>query len=473
MRPRTSAPGIILTATLVTTLAACGSESIGDGASAGAEPTQATAATTEPPPRSETTEPRSTEAPPTAPAPDEPDQAVPRAPAPPLEEPTGLLVDGIEPLGDGNPPGGPPKEPGRYHSYRLGTEVVFDVPEPFGLGQHGAGTIGWDLGGDRVFFLSRWGENELSTPDEWAAELLDSGWDVVETDVDPISGYAVRRFDITPTSQRESIGGVVANGALSFGDGLPRRVWVIDQDDPQPLVLGTGISSDEWSDVVDGVVASLEIGPTLDDPRNGRDPIEYGGFFSTGMAGDQYRTLLFGDTIMSLPVDATVRVSAQFLSIDAPGDFTGTTEPSVHIGAVGQLILPPDDPSAGIFASTLGESPADAAAFVAFLESLADGGLISNLREFDDTVTLLGETASAVEFDVPDGGEVGAFVSAPDGWASSELFTLFPSTTYRAWVMDLDDQVAVVMARADSANAEDLEAATEFASTVAEAFEAT
>jgi len=88
----------------------------------------------------------------------------------------------------------------------------------------------------------------------------------------------------------------VANGALSFGDGLPRRVWVIDQDDPQPLVLGTGISSDEWSDVVDGVVASLEIGPTLDDPRNGRDPIEYGGFFSTGMADDRYRTLLFGDT---------------------------------------------------------------------------------------------------------------------------------------------------------------------------------
>ena len=111
MRPRSSAPGIILTATLVTTLAACGSESIGDGASAGAEPTQAAATTTEPPPRSETTEPRSTEAPPTAPAPDEPDQAVPRAPAPPLEEPTGLLVDGIEPLGDGNPRVARPRSP--------------------------------------------------------------------------------------------------------------------------------------------------------------------------------------------------------------------------------------------------------------------------------------------------------------------------------------------------------------------------
>ena len=64
-------------------------------------------------------------------------------------------------------------------------------------------------------------------------------------------------------------------------------------------------------------------------------------------------------------------------------------------------------------------------------------------------------------------------MSAPDGWASPELFTLFPATTYRAWVMDVDDQVAVVMVRADSANAEDLEAATEFASTVANAFEAT
>ena len=472
MRPRTSAPGIILTATLVATLAACGSD--GDGASAGAEPTpsQAAATTAEPPPRVETTEPSGTEAPPTASAPDEPDEATPRTPAPPLEEPTELLVDGVEPLGDGNPPGGPPKEPGRYHSYRLGTEVVFDVPEPFGLGQHGAGTIGWDLGGDRVFFLSRWGENELSTPDEWIAELFDSGWDVVETDVEPISGYAVRRFDITPSSQRESIGGVVASGALSFGDGLPRRVWIVDQDDPQPLVIGSGISSDEWSDVVDGVVASLEVGPTLDDPRNSRDPIEYGGFFTRGTAGDQYRTLLFGDTIMRLPVDGTVRSSAQFLSLDAPGDFTGTTTPVVHIGAVGQLILPPDDPSAGIFASTLGESPADALAFVAFLESLAEQGLISNLREIDDTVTLLGETASAVEFDVPDGGEVGAFVSASDGWAGSELFTLFPATTYRAWVMDIDDQVAVVMVRADSANAEDLGAATEFAGTVANAFEA-
>jgi hypothetical protein len=350
---------------------------------------------------------------------------------------------------------------------------VFDVPEPFGLGQHGAGTIGWDLGGDRIFFLSRWGENELSTPDEWVAELFDSGWDVVETDTEPISGYAVRRFDITPTSQREAIGGVVASGALSFGDGLPRRVWIIDQDDPQPLVLGTGISSDEWSGVVDGVVASLEVGPTLDDPRNGRDPIEYGGFVTRGTAGDQYRTLLFGDTIMRLPVDGTVRSSAQFLSIDTPGDFTGTKKPVVHIGAVGQLILPPDDPSAGIFASTIGEPPADAVAYVAFLQSLAERGLISDLREIDDIVTLLGETASAVEFDVPDGGEVGAFVSAPDGWAPSELFTLLPATTYRAWVMDLDDQVAVVMVRADSANAEDLGAATEFAGTVANAFEAT
>jgi len=474
MRPRTSAPGIILTATLVATLAACGSGSDGDGASGGAEPTpsQAAATTAEPPPRVETTEPSGTEAPPTASAPDEPDEATSRTPAPPLEEPTELLVDGVEPLGDGNPPGGPPKEPGRYHSYRLGTEVVFDVPEPFGLGQHGAGTIGWDLDGDRIFFLSRWAENELSTPDEWIAELFDSGWEVVETDVEPISGYAVRRFDITPSSPRESIGGVVASGALSFGDGLPRRVWIVDQDDPQPLVIGSGISSDEWSDVVDGVVASLEVGPTLDDPRNGRDPIEYGGFFTRGTAGDQYRTLLFGDTIMTLPVDGTVRSSAQFLSLDAPGDFTGTTTPVVHIGAVGQLILPPDDPSAGIFASTLGEAPADALTFVAFLESLAEQGLISKLREIDDTVTLLGESASAVDFDVPDGGEVGAFVSAPDGWAGSELFTLFPATTYRAWVMDIDDQVAVVMVQADSANAEDLGAATEFAGTLANAFEA-
>ena len=466
MRPRTSAPSIILAATLVTTLAACGSESNGDGASAGTEPTQVAATTPEP------TESRSTETP-SASTPeelsDEPDAGAPRAPAPPLEQPTELLVEGIEPLGDGN---GPPKEPGRYHSYRLGTEVVFDVPEPFILGQHGAGTIGWDLDADRVFFLSRWGENELSTPDEWAAELLDSGWEVTETDVDPISGYAARRFDITPTTQRESIGGVVASGALGFGDGLPRRVWIIDQDDPQPLVLGAGISSDEWSEVVDGVVASLEVGPTLADPRKGREPIEYGGPFTNVTAGDQYRTLLFGDTIMSLPVEANTLSGAQFLSLDAPGDFTGTTAPVVHIGAVGQLILPPDDPSAGIFASTLGDPPADAAAFVAFLESLAENGLITNLREIGDTVTLLGETVSGVEFDVPDGDEVGAFVSAPDGWASSNFLTPFPSTTYRAGETDLDDLVAVVMVQADSANEDDLAAATEFAGTVATAFDA-
>ncbi len=470
MRPRTSAPGIILAATLVATLAACGSESNGDGASAGTEPTQVAATTPEP------SESRSTDTPSTS-APeelsDEPDEGAPRAPAPPLEQPTELLVDGIEPLGDGGVPGGPDEEPGRYHSYRLGTEVVFDLPEPFGLGQHGAGTIVGVLGDDRVFFLSRWGENELSTPDEWAAELLDSGWDVAETDVDPISGYTVRRFDITPTSPRESIGGVVASGALSFRDGLPRRVWIVDQDDPQPLVIGTAISDDEWGDVVDGVVASLEVGPTLADPRNGREPIEYGGFFTDVTAGGQYRTLLFGDTIMRLPVDATVLSAAQFLSVDVPGDFTGTTEPAVDIGAVGQLILPPDDPSAGIFASTLGDPPVDAAAFVAFLESLAEDGLITNLREIGDTVTLLGETVPGVEFDVPDGNEVGAFVSAPDGWASSNFLTLFPATTNRAWVMDLDDQVAVVMVRADSANTEDLEAGTEFAGTVANALEAT
>jgi hypothetical protein len=37
--------------------------------------------------------------------------------------------------------------------------------------------------------------------------------------------------------------------------------------------------------------------------------------------------------------------------------------------------------------------------------------------------------------------------------------------------MALDDQVAVVIARADSLNADDLRAATEFAKIVADAFE--
>jgi len=478
MRSRTYAPGIILTAALVTTLAACGSES--DGASTEAEPisTQDSATTTEPPPaeEAETTEPPATEEPTTdstaGESPDEPNEAVTRAPSPPLEEPTQLLVDGVDPLGDGGPPGTPPMEPGRYHSYRLGTEVVFSVPEPFGLGQHGAGNIGWDLDADRVFFLSRWGENEPLTPDEWVAELLDSGWEVVETEADPISGYAVRRFDITPTSQRQTIGGIEASGALNFGDGLPRRVWIIDQDDPQPLVSGTGVSSDEWSDVVDGVVASLEIGPTLDDPRNGRVPLEYGGPFWNATASDQYRTLLFGDTIMGLPVDASGIVSAQFLNIGVPGNFTGTIQPTVYLGAVGQFILPPDDPSAGIFASTLGDPPADPAAFSAFLDSLAERGLISAVRTVDDTVSLLDQTATAVEFDVPNGSEVGAFLSEPDGWTTQELFTFLPASTYRAWTVALDDQVAVVMARADSSDADDLRAATEFAKIVADGFEA-
>ena len=115
----------------------------------------------------------------------------------------------------------------------------------------------------------------------------------------------------------------------------------------------------------------------------------------------------------------------------------------------------------------------DTALKVQFLESLAERGLVSPLREIDETITLLGTTVSAVEFDVPDGGEVGAFVSAPDGWAGFETFTLFPATTYRSWAIDLDDQVAVVIARADSANTDDLGAATDFSRTVANAFETT
>lgn len=394
-----------------------------------------------------------------------------REPSPPLTGATDLLVEGITPLPDVGLPGfAPPTEAGRYHSYRLGTEIVFDVPGEFTLGQHGPGTIAWDLGADRIVFISRWGADEPLGPDEWVDELLASGWDVVESDDGSIGDHAVRRFDITPTSARETIGGVVAQGALGFGDGLPRRVWIIDQSDGLPIVVGSGLPDDEWGEYVDGVVASIELGPTHDDPRTGRDPIEYGGPFWTAEPRDRYRTLLFDDAVITLADEISGLAGGQNLSMTVPGEFTGTEPPTAAIGAVGQLILPPDNPAAGLFASTIIEAPVDAAALLDHVASLAERGLITNVRDVDTSAMVLGATTASIEFDVPAGDEVGMFLSQPDGWTALTVETLDPATTYRLWTADIGDQVAATMVRADLGNSDDLDHAAIFAETLMTSF---
>ncbi len=411
------------------------------------------------------TVPAATDPPPTAPAVSEP---APPEPSPRLIGATDLLVDGIRPLPDVGFLG--PHEAGRYHSYRLGTEIVFDVPERFDIGLHRAGSIAWDLGLDQVLFIARWNSNDALTPDEWVDELLSSDWEVSESASPDIAGYGARRFDVTATGQRQSIRGIVADGALGFGDGLPRRIWIIDQDDAQPIVIGTGISSDAWAEVVDDVVSSIELGPTVADPRVGRAPIEYGAVVWLADAGDRSRTLLFGDAVVEFATDTSGLAGGQALSIDVPGEFTSTIAPRVEIGAVGRLVLPsPEDPDAESSERAGGE-PADSAAFLDYLASLADQGVISPLRSVETSATLLGEPTSAVEFDVPGGAEVYPAVSAPDGWSALTLYTLRPARTYRLWTTDVDDQVAVVYADADVGNTTDLDQAANHAEKIMDAF---
>lgn len=487
MQHRAPTRAALLTSVLAASLAACGSSSPPSEAetvAAADSPTTvpATTSATTLATTTSATEPivdsvPVTEVAPTAPT-TPPDETTPstteppeRAPSPPLVGSTDLLIDGIMPLPDVTLPGfAPPTEAGRYHSYRLGTEIVFDVPDAFTLGQHGAGTIAWDLGADRIVFISRWGLNEPLGPDEWVDELMATDWGVVESDEGNIGGHAVRRFDITPTSQRQTIGGVAAQGALGFGDGLPRRVWIVDQAGELPIVIGSGIPDAEWSDFVDGVVASIELGPTLDDPRAGRDPIEYGGVFWTADPGASYRTLLFDDAVITFPVEISGLVAAQSLSMAVPGEFTGTERPSAAITAVGKLIFPPDDPAAGLFASTVGEPPADAAALRDHIALLAERGLVANVRDADTSAAVLGATTSAIDFDVPAGDEVGLFLSQPDGWTALEIHTLRPATSYRLWTADIGDHVAAILIRADLGNRDDLDRAGSFAEVLMASF---
>jgi hypothetical protein len=484
MTTRTRTAGTALAATLITALAACGGgNSEAESPDAGVVTTDAPAATdpvtnttAEPQPETESTDaPAATQPTTTAPTSTEPATTVPPTTEPaareataPLVGTTDLLVDGVTPFPDQDFLG--PREPDRYHSYRLGTEIVFDVPEQFNLGQHRAGSIAWDLDLDRILFISRWGENEALDPDEWINELIDSDWEVTDTDWPDISGYAVRHLDVTPTTQRESIGGTLADGALGFGDGLTRRIWIIEQDDGQPVVIGTGISSDAWAEFVEDVVSSIELGPTIDDPRVGRAPLEYGSVFWSADAAASYRTLLFDDAVVTFPNATSGLAGGQALSIDVPGGFTGTSAPRVEIGAVGELVLtPPDDPTAEASERAGGE-PADAAAFREHLASLADQGLISELRRVDTTATLLGQPTTALEFDVPGGAEVYPAVSAPDGWSGLTLYTFVPALTYRVWTADIGDQVAIVLAAADVANPTDLDQASNHAELVMAAF---
>ncbi|WP_460601804.1 hypothetical protein, partial [Escherichia coli] len=78
--------------------------------------------------------------------------------------------DGVSPLPDVAL--GATMTRGRYHSYRLGTEIVFEVPFEASLGQHRAGSIAFDDGPDRILFISRYGDDEGRTLDEWLTELL-------------------------------------------------------------------------------------------------------------------------------------------------------------------------------------------------------------------------------------------------------------------------------------------------------------
>ncbi len=429
------------------------------------DPQPVTESTTAPPTIEPTTVPPTTEPAATASSTIEP---AAREPSPPLVGTTELLVDGVSPLPDRNflgPPG-----PGRYHSYRLGTEIVFDVPEQFNLGQHRAGSIAWDLDLDRILFISRWGENEALGPDAWIDELLASEWEVAEIDWPDISGNGVRRFDVTPTTRRETIGGVNPDGALWFGDGLPKRIWLIDQSDGQPVVIGTSISTESWADFAEGVVASMELGATRPDPRNGREPIEYSGDFWSAEAGARYRTLLFDDAVVSFPDDTSGLASAQYLSFGVLGEFTGTSEPTVEIGAVGELVLPPPEDPAPDNSDRAGGPPADATDMRDHITLLADQGFISAPRTLDTAATLLGQPTTLLEFDVPNGAEVYPAVSEPDGWSATKLYTLQPGRTYRVWTVDIDDQVAIVLASADTGNIADLDQATADAETVMGAF---
>jgi hypothetical protein len=362
-----------------------------------------------------------------------------RAAAPELIGTTELLVDGATPL-----PELGSMAPGRYHSYRLGTEIVFALPFEASLGPHRAGTVAFDDGPDRILFISRYDHNESRTIDEWLTGLLDSDWDVKETPWPDISGNPVRSFDIFATPGQTGISGV---GALRVTPGTPHRIWVIDQADTEPIAIGTGLPDDEWTQRVDEIVSSIELGATIEDPRIGREPIEYGGTpFWSADAGSSYRTLLFGSTVLTAPEDIDGLAGGQSLEIGVPGDFEGLTGPSVTIAAPSGF--------------------ADASEMTGLLESLSDDGRISPLRSIDTEMSILGVAAETVEFDVPDGGEVFLFTSEPDGWSPLELFTLMPATSYQVSVADVDGQVAVAIARADEGFPADLATASQFLSQV-------
>ena len=366
----------------------------------------------------------------TAPAP-------PRTAAPELIATTDLLAEGVIPLPEVGLP--PPIPPGRYHSYRLGTEIAFDVPVDAVLGQHFAGSIAFDDGPDRILFVSRYGDDEPRTADGWIDELLSSDADVEETDWPDISGNPVRHFDVT--SSQERIAGVQAQGALSFEPGTPHGIWFIEQGDVQPIVIGTRLTGDDWSQLVDDIVASIELGPTEDDPRNGRARIEYGGDpFWRADAGSSYRTLLFGSTVLTAPTDLSGLAGGQYLEASPPGDYEGVTPPLAAIAAI--------------------DGYANAAELTTHLSGLSEQGVISPLRTPNAARSILGAAAATVEFDVPNGGEVFLFLAEPDGWSHLKVFTLRPASTYRISVADVDEHVAVAVASADEGFAGDLEAAT-------------